>query len=89
MAENINEIERFTITAREYMEMNSAVEVMSATEKEIIIKLLTGFVYVTGSELKISKLVPEEKFVSLTGKILGLKFENKKLKKSFFNRIFK
>ncbi|MBQ8451817.1 MAG: hypothetical protein IJ538_03470 [Clostridia bacterium] len=89
MTEMVSEVEKISISAREYFEINSAVEILSATEKEIVIKLLNGFVYVTGTELKISKLIPEEKFVSLTGKILGLKFQTKRAKTSFFGRIFK
>ena len=89
MTEMVSEVEKISISAREYFEINSAVEILSATEKEIVIKLLNGFVYVTGTELKISKLIPEEKFVSLTGKILVLKFQTKRVKTSFFGRIFK
>lgn len=74
---------------REKLEITGVTEVFSSTESEVIAKVCDNVMVVTGSGLRVSKLVPEEKFLCIVGTINGLKYENKVNKKSFFGRVFK
>ena len=77
------------ILNKEKIEIQGATEVMSSTDKEIIAKLQDSFVFVTGTNLSISKLVPEEGLLVASGNISGLKYENRLTKKSFLKKVFK
>lgn len=77
------------ILNKEKIEIQGATEVMSSTDKEIIAKLQDFFVFVTGTNLTISKLVPEETLLVASGNITGLKYENRLTKKSFLKKVFK
>ena len=77
------------IINREKIEVQGASEVMSSTDKEIIAKLQDSFIFVTGTNLSISKLVPEEGLLVASGNISGLKYENRLTKKSFLKKVFK
>lgn len=77
------------IYARERVEVVGAVEVVSSTEKEVIAKLHDSFMVISGANLTIGKLVPEEEILIVSGNISGLKYENKATKKSIFGRVFK
>ena len=74
---------------REKMDISGAVEVLSSTENEVIAKVCDFMMIVIGNELRVSKFVPEEKFLSIVGKINGIKYENKVNKKSFLKKVFK
>lgn len=78
-----------SILNKEKIEIQGATEVMSSTDKEIIAKLQDSFVFVTGTNLSISKLVPEETLLVASGNISGLKYENRLTKKSFLKKVFK
>ena len=77
------------ILNKEKIEIVGASEVMSSTDKEIIAKFQDSFVFVTGTNLSISKLVPEETLLVASGNISGLKYENRLTKKSFLKKVFK
>jgi hypothetical protein len=77
------------IINREKIEVQGASEVMSSTDKEIIAKLQDSFIFVTGTNLSILKLVPEEMLLVASGNISGLKYENRLTKKSFLKKVFK
>ena len=62
---------------------------MSSTDKEIIAKLQDSFIFVTGTNLSILKLVPEEMLLVASGTILGVRYENRLTKKSFLKKVFK
>ncbi len=74
---------------REKAEIVGVVEVVSSTEREIIAKLEDSFLHIFGSELKITKLVPEDMLLECRGKILGLEYTGKLTKKSLFGKVFK
>lgn len=78
-----------TIFAREKLEVTSAVEILSSTEKEIFVKLENDVLQILGEGMKINKLVPENKSLSVSGKINGLNFISKMAKKSLFKKVFK
>ena len=77
------------IQNRDKIEVLGAIEVLSSTDKEIIAKLQENYVVIYGSGLSITKLVPEETLLLASGNIIGLKYENKLTKKSFFGKVFK
>lgn len=77
------------ISGRDKIEILGATEVLSSTDKEIIAKLQDSYIYVVGSGLTISKLVPEEAVLVANGNIMGLKYESKLTKKSFLKKVFK
>ena len=77
------------IINREKIEVQGASEVMSSTDKEIIAKLQDSFIFVTGTNLSILKLVPEEMLLVASGTISGVRYENRLTKKSFLKKVFK
>lgn len=77
------------IFARDKIEVKGVLEVLSSTDKELIAKLQESYIFILGSGLSISKLVPEESLLIASGNISGLRYENKLTKKSFFGRVFK
>lgn len=77
------------ILNKEKIEIVGAMEVISSTEKEIIARLQDFLIVVSGANLSISKLVPEEQLLVATGNILGLRYESKLSKKSFLKKVFK
>ena len=78
-----------SILNKEKIEIVGASEVMSSTDKEIIAKLQDAYIFVNGTNLSISKLVPEETLLVASGNISGLKYENRLTKKSFLKKVFK
>ena len=74
---------------REKITVAGAEKVLSSTEKEIAIKLKDSYMFITGKDLIIIKLVPEEEELVAEGNISGIRYENKVTKKSFFGRVFK
>lgn len=86
---DLKKIHTVEIFNREKIDMTTAKEVVSCTDKEVIVKLDDGAIVICGSGMTIAKLVPEEGLLSVTGKISGVRYENKLNKKSFIGRIFK
>lgn len=78
-----------TIFEREKLEVSQAEEIISSTEKEIFIKLEKEVLQILGEGLKINKLIPENKTLSVTGKINGINYISKMAKKSLFKKVFK
>ena len=78
-----------TIFAREKLEVTSAEEILSSTDKEVFVKLETDILQILGEGLKINKLVSENKALCVTGKINGLNYISKMAKKSLFKKVFK
>lgn len=81
--------QKIELLEREKLNVVGAIEVLSATDKEATIKLDGCYLCVTGSGISIVKLVPEEKFLSLSGHIDGINYISKLTKKSFFGKVFK
>lgn len=82
-------IDIVNIFNREKMEISGATEVLSSTETEVIARIVDCVMVISGSGLRVSKLIPEEKYLCIVGNISGLKYENKVTKKSFFGKVFK
>lgn len=78
-----------TIFDREKIELTQAVEIISSTEKEIFVRLEKDILQIVGEKLKINKLIPEEKVLSISGKINGLNYISRVTKKSLFKKVFK
>ena len=74
---------------RRKIEVVGVQEVVSSTEKEVYIKLSDGYMRVTGEQLTILKLVPEEELLLISGVVSGLNFISKMTKKSLFGKVFK
>ncbi len=74
---------------RERLELIGATEVLSSTDKEVIVKLFDSFAVISGTNLTILKLVPEEQLLQVSGNILGIKYVSKLNKKSFLGKVFK
>lgn len=85
-----NVAEDLVLFERKKLEMHGIVEVLSCTEKEAHIKLEKDFVCVLGQGLKIVKLLPESKFLSLSGvEIKAISYSSTRSKKSLFAKVFK
>lgn len=74
---------------RQRIEILGAKEVVSSTEKEVYVKISDGFMQVLGLGLTITKLVPEEESLLISGQINGVNFISKMTKKSLFGKVFK
>ena len=74
---------------REKLDITGVTEVLSSTEKEVVAKIQNVILNINGSELRVVKLVPEDFFLSVSGKIDGIKYETKLNKKSFMSKVFK
>ncbi|MBQ8468361.1 MAG: YabP/YqfC family sporulation protein [Clostridia bacterium] len=69
--------------------ITGVVEVLSATDKAAVIKLVDGNVQIFGAGLKVEKLSPEEKLLLLSGSVSKIEFLNELGGKGFFKRLFK
>lgn len=78
-----------SLLSREKLEISGVIEVLSSTEKEVVIKLSDAFLHVFGDGLKIVKLSPEDGFAVCKGRVNGLQYENKLAKKTLLGRVFK
>ena len=88
--ENKNQIsQNVNIFNREKVEISGVLEVLSSSDKEIYLKLDGAVACVTGDKMTITKLLPEEKLLSVSGVIFGVVFKNKLQKKSLLKRVFK
>ena len=74
---------------RQRIEILGVKEVVSSTEKEVYVKVSDGFMQIVGVGLTITKLVPEEETLFVSGQINGLNFISKMTKKSLFGKVFK
>ena len=74
---------------RQKIEIQGALEIISSTEKEIYVKLLSGIMLILGEGLTIQKLLPEEEMLVVSGRVDGVNFKSKQTKKSLFGKVFK
>lgn len=82
-------VHNLTIYEREKLEVTNAQEILSSTDKEIFVRLSGEILQIHGENMKINKLIPEEKILCVNGKINGINYISKLTKKSFFKRVFK
>lgn len=74
---------------RERLDITGVIEIISSTDKEINAKMEDSYLQILGEKLTISKLIPDEKLLSVNGKINGLSFSGKHTKKSILGKVFK
>lgn len=84
-----SKVHTISILNKEKIEVNTVQEVVSSTEKEVIAKLENEFLYIHGTGLTITMLVPSQGVLSVKGKISGVKYVDKLNKKTFFGKVFK
>lgn len=87
--EEKNKVQYVNILNRERIDISGVLEVLSSTDKEIYVKLEDVVGVVIGEKMTITKLVPEEKVLSVSGRIVGVSFQNQLQKKSFLKKVFK
>ena len=87
--EEKNKVQYVNILNRERIDVSGVLEVLSSTDKEIYVKLEDVVGVVIGEKMTITKLVPEEKVLSVSGRIVGVSFQNQLQKKSFLKKVFK
>ena len=63
-----------SIINREKLEINQVEEIVSSSEKEVYLKLVDSMAQIIGENLKITKLIPEDKTLTVTGKIIGFNY---------------
>ena len=78
-----------SITNREKITVSGVLEIISSTDKEINLKLENSFLQIVGEKLTILKLEPEQKFLCVKGFVVGLSYQTKHTKKTFFGKVFK
>ncbi len=86
MVENVHSLSIFD---REKIEVSDAQEILSSTDKEIYVRLSGEILQIIGENMKINKLIPDEKSLSVNGKIKGVNYIAKLTKKSIFKKVFK
>lgn len=69
--------------------INGATKVVSSIPTQAVIETKLSMIVIAGNELEVKKLDIENDKVVLSGKILGIKFNNPLNKQSFLKRIFK
>lgn len=85
----VKKISSVNIFNQEKIEVSDCKQVISSTDKEVTAKTDGGFVVISGANMTISKLIPENGELTVTGLISGVRFETKIAKKSFFGKVFK
>lgn len=81
--------QKVVINNRNKIEVSGVVEVLSSTDKDVLARLEKDFIQISGSGLTITKLMPDEKLLTVTGQISGFEYISKLNKKSFFGKVFK
>ena len=69
--------------------INGATKIVSSIPTQTVIETKLSMIVIAGNELEVKKLDIENDKVVLSGKILGIKFNNPSNKQSFLKRIFK
>ena len=78
-----------SISGRDKIEVLGVSEIFSSTDKEIYAKLEDSVMLIVGEKMTITKLIPEEKLLSVSGIINGVNYVEKLTKKSFLGKVFK
>lgn len=72
-----------------FAKITAVAEVISVTEKSAFVKLADGNLQIYGANIKIEKLSPEEKLLTLVGEFSKFEYTNLAGGKGFFKKIFK
>ena len=90
MDEFVDGRHKVIIDNQEMINVSCAEEILSSTEKEVFVKVNGKEVLqIKGEGLKIIKLIPEEKMLTISGKVNGLLYSSRITKKSLFGKVFK
>lgn len=90
MEKEINETSHsVTLERRKRLMVTGVLEVLSATDKCVIIRIKDSLIYTTGNNLRVAKLVLEEGILVVDGEVEGFKYQAKVQGKNFFKRLFK
>ena len=90
MAQDLNESSHsVTLERRKRMMVTGVLEVLSATDKCVIIRIKDSVIYTTGTNLRVAKLVLEEGLLIVDGDVESFKYQSKVQGKSFLKRLFK
>ena len=84
-----NIVHQVNIFDRKKIEVVGAVEVLSSTEREVVVKLEDSFMCIYGEKMTILRLVPEDRLLSVAGVINGVSYVTKHTKKSILGKVFK
>lgn len=64
-------------------------EVITATDKGVVCKLSSNNLQLSGENLRIAKLLPEEKLLIIDGFVHDIKYYESGAKGSFFKKLFR
>ena len=78
-----------TLETRNRMLVTGVLEVLSATDKCVIIRIKDCLINTTGNNLRVAKLVLEEGLLVIDGDVESFKYQSKVQGKSFLKRLFK
>lgn len=78
-----------TIDNRKRIMLTGIFEVVSSQDKTVICKTSGKIVYISGKELRVSKLTLEDGTLIVDGEIDGLSYKDSSSGKSFLKRVFK
>ena len=78
-----------TLERRKRMMVTGVLEVLSATDKSVIIRIKDLLIYTVGNNLRVAKLVLDEGLLIVEGEVDGFKYQSKVQGKNFFKRLFK
>ena len=81
--------QQVSIYNRAKIEMTGVLEIVSSTDREVYVKLDDSLALIVGEGLTITKLIPENELISVSGKINGLSYVSKQNKKSILGKVFK
>ena len=88
--EKQTENQTLVVENRTHTRISGVQEVLTATEKGAVVKLLTGgTIQLSGAGLKVEKLSPEEKVLVISGTISKIEYLEQTTSKGFFKRLFK
>lgn len=85
---NLKVNHNITIENRAKTTITGVAEVLSATGGGVYIKLFDGHLEISGENLKVEKLSPEEKLLVMSGTVNSLRY-NTATSKNFFKKLFK
>ena len=82
-------MESICIEDRKKLTINGATKVISATDSQAVVEVGGSDVVITGTNIEVTKLDLDNKEVSFSGNINGLKYSQKTEKGSLLKRLFK
>lgn len=84
--QNANVSHNVTLRDREHMGVSGVCEVVSFDECGVVLETVMGIMAVDGTELRITRLDLDRKEVDLCGKVNGIVYAEKRVKKGMLRR---